>query len=466
MAELADISDALASLATRQAAYHKYGNYYAGRHQLQFATDAFRQAFGHLFRTMTYNRCRAVVDAFADRLIVEGWESPNATESENDALGAAAMDVWDRTRMPKRQGELITESLRAGDAYLIVWPGEDGAARLDINRGHLIEPVYDDEYPERMLHAVKCWRVTYGPDRGKWRVNCYDAERITRWITTNVRDDRPDDGKGLIPYEDETGAEIFNEWGVVPVFAFGNDASTGGLGTSELSDVIPLQDGLNKNLNDMMVVAEYAAYPQRYAVGVDAVYNPQTGKEEEVFKPGVDRVWAVGDPDAKFGEFGIADMGQFVAAQDAWDHKISRVSRVPIHWLSLAGDTAFPSGEALKTAEGPFVAKLKDRQVAFGAALSDAMTFALRIDRVIGDGGAEFVVPIWQAAETRSDLEALQQAALKSSLGIPQEQIWAELGYSQDEVTRFTALKQAEAERQAEMFAQQFDRGGNAPFGG
>lgn len=464
MAELADISDALESLASRQNRYGKYRDYYAGKHPLNFSTDQWHNAFGSLFRQLAYNRARPVVDAYANRLAVTGWETPGSDDPDTDTLGIAAVAVWERTRMPKRQGELWTESLRSGDAYLIVWPGEDGAARIDINRGHLIEPTYDDEYPERLLHAVKCWRLHHGPDKGKWRVNCYDAEVITRWITNRAADERPKDSRTLVPYEDDAGPEIVNEWGTVPVFPFGNNADTGMVGTSELVDVIPLQDGVNKSVADMLIAGEFVAFPQRWVVGAAPERNPYTNEEEEQFKAAVDRVWAVSETDAKFGQFDPADMTQYITAQEAWDKKISHVSGVPIHWLGMTGD--FPSGEALKTAEGPFVAKLKDRQVAFGAALSDAMTFALRIDRVIGDGGAEFVVPIWQAAETRSDLEALQQAALKSSLGIPQEQIWAELGYSQDEVARFTALKQAEAERQAEMFAQQFDRGGNAPFGG
>ena len=463
MVEPADITDALEALKARQKAYAHYAAYYAGKHDLKFATDAFRQAFGHMFKTMAYNRCRSVVDAYADRLNVTGWETPGIEEGQTDALGQAATDIWNRNRMPKRQGELFTEAFRSGDAYLIVWPGDDGLARLDINAGHLIEPVYDDEYPERLTMAVKCWQIARGSDKGKWRVNTYDGEAITRWITSNARSERPVKANALIPYESDTEpAETFHDYGAVPVFHLGNDAPTGWYGASELCDVIPLQDGMNKNLNDMLVVSEYAAYRQRWAVGVEPVVNPRTNEDDEAFKPGVDRLWAVADPDAKFGEFDASDMAQFVSVQESWDRKISNVSRVPLHWLGMQGE--FPSGESLKTAEGPFTSKIKDRQTAFGDVLGDALAYALHIEQ-----GAPIdtdLQPIWQPAETRSELEALQQATMKKALGLPDAQLWAELGYSQEEIAEFTAAKEEAEQKRMEQFATSFDRGGTPPFGG
>lgn len=464
MLDTADITDALTSLAGRQRAYRRYRAYYDGDHPLHFSTDQWHQAFGSLFRQLSYNRARPVVDAYANRLAVTGWETPGTNDGADDPLGDAAMAIWERNRLPKRQGELWAEALRAGDAYLIVWPGDDGNARLDINRGHLIEPLYDDERPERLIGAVKCWQVTSGPLKGHWRVNAYDADTITRLVSRSPRDERPKKANALLPLEDDGGPEIPNDYGVVPVFPFANNGETGGLGSSELVDVIPLQDGVNKSVADMLIAGEYVAFPQRWVVGAAPVTNPFTNEEEEQFKAAVDRVWAVDNEQARFGQFDPANMAQYTQAQDAWDLKISRVSMVPVHWLSMSGTP--PSGEALKTAESPFVAKCKDRQLAFGQALAEALTFALRIEgAAIADD--IYVQPIWAAAETRSDLDLLQQAALKQALGVPQARIWEELGYTEEEIAEFTAEKEAAAQRQQEMFAQSFDRGQEAPaFGG
>lgn len=469
MIDPTDATYALACLKGRQKQFRVFSDYASGKQPLYFSTDAWQSAFGGMFKRLSYNRCRVVVDAYANRLIVTGWETPGFKDAKKrkpgqteatDVLGDAAQTIWDRNRMPKRQGELFSESLRAGDVYVIVWPGDDGLARLDINRGHLIHPVYDDEYPERLRFAVKCWQIHHGEHKGHWRVNVYDPEVITRWITKSKSDDYPEKLDSFLPYEGNDGPEIDNPYGRVPVFHFGNNADTGQCGTSELVDVIPLQDGLNKSIADMLVAGEYVAFPQRWVTGVAPTTNPFTNEEEEQFKAAVDRIWAVMEPDAKFGQFEPSNMAQYTDMQDAWDLKISRVSMVPVHWLSMTGD--FPSGESLKTAEGPFTSKLKDRQTGAGGEFSDLMSFAIYVE-----GGAEesMVTPIWSPAETRSELEALTNAAMKKSLGIPDSQLFAELGYSQDEISEFIRLKDDAAQKQMEQFATQFDRG-NVPVGG
>jgi hypothetical protein len=455
MIDAADTAYALTELKARQKRYATYASYAAGKQPLSFSTDQWEQAFSGLFKRLAYNRCRAVVDAFANRLIVTGWESPATEEGQTDALGEAAQAIWDRTRMPKRQGELMAEAMRSGDAYVIVWPGDDGLARLDINRGHLIYPVYDDEYPERLSYAVKCWQVQHGANKGKWRVTTYDADSITRWISKSSSDDYPEKPASLIPYEDDAPPEIRNDYGETPVFHFGNNADTGSCGTSELVDVIPLQDGLNKSIADMLIAGEYVSFPQRWVVGAAPVRDQFTNEEVEQFKAAVDRVWGVDDPNARFGQFDPANMSQYTESQDAWDLKISRVSMVPVHWLSMTGE--FPSGESLKTAEGPFTTKVKDRQIGFGDTMGDMMAFALRVEGVAQQDAV--VTPIWAPAETRSDREALEAAAMKKAIGVPDFQVWAELGYSTDEIAEFTAAKEAAAQRQQDMFARSFDRG-------
>ncbi len=456
-----DATYALECLAHRQRSFAVYNNYYKGDQPLYFSTDAFRSAFGDLFKRLSYNRCRAVVDAYASRLQVTGWESPSTKDkqTEEDALGKAAMEIWDRNHFAKRQGELFREAMRAGDAYVIVWPGEDSLARLDINRGHLIHPVYDDEYPEKLSYAVKCWQPHHGDYAGRWRVNVYDAEVITRWISSSKSDEQPKDFKSFVPFEDDMPAEIPNPYEQVPVFHFGNSADTGACGTSELVDVIPLQDGLNKSIADMLIAGEYVAFPQRWVTGVAPTVDPFTNQEVEQFKAAMDRVWGVMEPDARFGQFDPADMKQYTESQDAWDLKISRVSQVPVHWLSMSGD--FPSGESLKTAEGPFVGKGEGKQASFGGDLAATLAFALKVEGVAD----AMVTPIWKPFESRSDLEALQQAAMKKALSIPEEQIWAELGYSRDEIEEFTAAAEKKRKEQMDQFATAFDRG-TVPIGG
>jgi hypothetical protein len=69
------------------------------------------------------------------------------------------------------------------------------------------------------------------------------------------------------------------------------------------------------------------------------------------------------------------------------------------------------------------------------------------------------------SAESRSEREKYEIAQFQKSVGIPDEMIWTKLGYSQDEITEMTRLKAEAAQRQQDMFAASFDRGGNLDDG-
>lgn len=457
--DAANIEYALSLLKARQASDRKYIRYYGGFFDLAFASNSFHQAFGSWLRKIGYNRCRSVVDAFADRTTVTGWDLPDGA----DALQQQAEDVWSRNNMSNRQNEIVKEAYRTGDGYVHVWPDEDtGLARLYMNPAYCMVVVYDDEYPDHVDFAVKCWQIGRGPDKGKWRLTTYDPSQIVRLITSTRSDNYPEKYNRFTAYNDDGQPEVENPLGEVPIVHFGNDADTGGYGTSELSDVLPLQDGANKALADMLVASEFVAYPQRYAIGVDEPErDPVTGKEENPFIPGMNRLWTIsgsqdGDQPVSFGQFTPADMTQFIDVQDSWDMKIARVSRVPVHWLNQSGD--FPSGESLKTAEAQYVSKVIDRQGSFTSPHSRVMQYALRFEGA-GEDEVAPIKPIWMPAESRSEREKWEIAQFKKAANVPVQTIWAENGYTSDQIIEMQKLVDAEADKAQQRFAQSFDRG-------
>lgn len=454
-----NIEYALSLLKSRQGSDQQFYRYYSGKYDLSFTSRSFRQAFGSWLRQIGYNRCRSVVDAFADRTTVTGWDIPTSA----DILKKQAEEVWRRNNMSNRQNEIVKGAFRNGDGYVHVWPDEiTGLARLYMNPSHCMVVVYDDEYPDHVDFAVKCWQVGRGPDKGKWRLTTYDPSQIVRFISANKTDTFPEKYNRFTAYEEDGQPEVENPLGEVPIVHFGNDADTGGYGTSELSDVVPLQDGVNKALADMLVASEFVAYPQRYAIGVDEPeHDPVTNEAENPFVPGMNRLWTIsgsqdGDQPVSFGQFAAADMTQFIEVQDSWDMKIARVSRVPVHWLNQTGD--WPSGEALKTAEAQYVSKVIDRQGSFTAPHARVMQYALRFEGA-NEAEVSMIKPIWMPAESRSEREKWELAALKRAAGVPQEQIWAENGYDGDQIKEMVRLNVEAAKRQQQAFAESFDRG-------
>ena len=176
---------------------------------------------------------------------------------------------------------------------------------------------------------------------------------------------------------------------------------------------------------------------------------------------GVDRLltlYGTSDAPVQFGEFAAANISQYTDVVEMFDTFISRVSKVPVHYLKMAGD--FPSGEALRMAEAPFISKVEDRQRANGAVWADAMRYAVRLSGMEVEPGALRVN--WQSAAPLSDEEKYVRARDMNSLGFSFDSILRELGY---EPKQIDTIKQERTEEQEERI-RQFNAGvigGNQP---
>lgn len=425
-----DLAWALKTLAARQAAYTLASDYYNGQHRLAFATSKFRQAFGALFQELADNVCGIVVDAMADRLQIEGIESP---QTEGDGAATEAWELWEAQRLPRLAGEVHQEALVCGDAYLIIWPAPDGSHPVFYpNRASAMTVAYDPDLPGRIVRAAKAWLL----EDGRCRLTLYYPDRIEKFVTRNrTQGGLPSRPTGFVPFDVEGEAwPLPNPYGQVPVFHFGNNAPVGGFGRSELHNVIPLQDALNKAVADMLVAMEFQALPQRWATGLEVPLDPATGKPmADVFKTGPGQVWATAAADTKFGEFDAANLTQFLEVQEKFRVEIARISGTPLHHMFLTGGT-LPSGEALKTAEERFVRKLLDRHIAFGDVWEEALRFALRIAQPMRE-----VAPLrlaWLDPVPRGEKEHLETLEIKQRLQVPQRQIWREVPYSDEEIDK------------------------------
>jgi hypothetical protein len=286
--------------------------------------------------------------------------------------------------MDLRSGEIILEALMLGDSYAMVWPNDEPGDPLD--KRPMIYPcsafetyvAYSREKPGKRIWAAKYWQ---DEETGAYRMTLYYPDRIERYSTKEKQSTAPAKESAFEPYRGPDSNEpetVVNEWGEVPIFHFANNARRlGYAGQSELKHIIPLQDALNKAVADMLVAMEFSAYRQRWVTGLEEVRDPVTQEVINPFNPGADRVWSA-PLEAKFGEFAQTDLGQFLNVQDSLRSEIARVSATPLHHFMLMTGS-WPSGESLKTAEAPFIAKATDRQISFGNVWEDVIALALRM---------------------------------------------------------------------------------------
>jgi hypothetical protein len=470
---------ALKLLRTR-CDYELYEHYYLGMHRLVFASDKFRNAFGRLFRCFRCNLCPPVVDAVADRLVITGLEvdveDPEAPEGASpaeerqrqqdlrDAAQASVHEghvraVWKDNLMDVEAGHVHLQALRDGDAFVIVWPDPEDDKRPLIypQECQQVRVKYDLDRPGVISWAVKGWV----DEDGYYRLTLYFADRIEKYRTARRQSCPPEKPGSLLPLEVPGEPwPLPNPYERVPVFHFANNVGRGKSGQSELRDVVPLQDALNKAIMDLMAAMEFVALPQRWATGIE-VETGDDGKAIPPFTPGVDRLWTTGSTDVRFGEFAQADLSRFSGVINDFRMDIARISGVPLHYFNLLGGNP-PSGEALKALEARLIKKAEDRQLAFGAVWADLVRFC---HVILGHDPSIQFRTVWKDAAPRSEKEHAETLLLKKQLGVPRKQLLRELDYTEEQIDEFQVEQEEAGVNVASALLGQMDRGEMAQRG-
>lgn len=442
----------------RRTKYELFWNYYEGNQRLAFATEKFRSTFGHLFKEFAENVCPAVVDSLVDRLKVTGFRGSTASMKTEDVAstipsmagmqipprkrvsiadpdGQKAWDIWTRNRMDLKSKDVHRESSMMGDAYVIVWPDDQMEAAIFPQLADEVYVRYDPNNQGVILYGCKRW---FDQISRKWRLNTYSRTEILKFESRETLTQPPDKAEEYRQID-----RVLNAYDKTPVFHFPR-GSEQRPGKSDLKDVVPVQDALNKSVMDLLIAMEFASYKQRYIIGIDVEIDEETGQptDANMRNYGVDRMLGVPNEDAKVGQFDATDLTQFLKVQEKFWASAARVSGTPLHYFFITeGD--FPSGEAQKAAEARFSTRIEDCQVGWGNVWEDVMEFAMEIDGVFSEGLE--LSTMWEDASPRSQAELADTAVKKKAIGVPRSQLLREQGYSDEEIDRFLQESDAEA---------------------
>lgn len=428
-------------LRSRRGQLDTYSDYYEGRHPLAFASEKFRRAFGGLFEEFADNWCPLVVDASAERLKPQGFRyGPMGTGGDEDAWR-----IYQANNLDSAVHMGITDALITSETAAIVWnnPATPDIPSITIEHPSQVIVEYVAGSRTQRAAALKLWTgdegdlaTLYPPDAiYKFRARRQSESRLqvvgdpgTRWVQ---RED-PDDPSWPLP----------NPLDVVPVVPLQNRPRLLVPAKSELHNVIPIQDGVNKLVADLLIASEYSAFRQRWVTGMDIPVDPETKQPIEAFRPAVDRMFHGESTDTKFGEFAITDLNNFKAGIELLVQHIASQTRTPPHYFYLSGQ--FPSGESIKSAETGLVAKVRDKMIHFGESLEEIMRLAFA---VLGDDRAKVSdsETIWGDPESRSEAEHIDAVIKRRAIGVPLRQLWEDAGYSQAQIARFAEMLAEEA---------------------
>lgn len=441
-----------------------YDDYYRGIQPLAFASDKYRLAFGDRLRASTENICGVIVDSLVERLEVRGFRmppEPGGELSPNDPGDGEAWRIWQENALDAAMRQAFRESAVKSEVNFLVGPSGDPRTPL-ITVEDPLETIVVLSRGRRVV-ALKRW---LDPELDRWRAFVYYPDRIEKFWSTQKRSDFSAPpahmlGQTLqweaqeIPGEE---AVLEHGLGVVPMVPMANRPNLAGLGSSELSAVVPIQDEINKLVADMIVASEYGAIRQKWAIGVDVPKDPQTGEPIPGWTASIATLWQIGvkedydrtsDVEPKVGQFDITPLQPYLEAIKQRLQMASTITRMPPHYL-LGDPGQWPSGESLTAAESGLVAKAGDRILDYSDPIEEVMRIGFAI---IGDrqrASATTMESIWKDPRFRSESEHVDAVVKKRALGVPDEILLEEL-YSPQQIARIRSAQQ----RQARLLATQ-----------
>jgi len=408
------------------ARYSLLDLYYTGNQPLAFLSPESRVALGNRFGRMASNIPRLAVTALTERLQITGFSDE------------ALWPEWLRNDMDLLAGVAHREALLFGDSFVIVWADSAGRPKVTIESAKQVA-IQVDPGTREIVAAVKRWETEISTE-----AVLYLPDRIVRYSANHT-------GATL---GFEAKQEIANPLGVVPVVNLRNsDRILDDYGASEIDDLMPLVDGLNKSLADMLVTSEFVGRPRRWATGIeleekpviDSDGNPVVDDDGEPVVttanpfPEGNRMMISEEAEAKIGQLAAADLAGYEASVRVMLGQIMAVSTLPAHYVGVFTDNP-ASADALRASEASLTARAEARQETFGRAWEKVAKLMTAVLDQVDPNVVDNVVVFWSEAGTRSMAQEADAAVKLYEVGLlPSAFTLRKLGYSDEEILEIEA---------------------------
>lgn len=429
--------DLLQRLNEPLARYADLDRYYEGRQPLAFLSPEARTALGNRFGIMASNIPRLAVTALAERLRITGFAGDSGVWAD-----------WLRNDLDQQAGVAHREALLLGDSYVIVWADSQGRPQVTVESAKQVATL-NDPGTRQPYAGVK-----------RWEDKARKTTELMMYLPDVIVHKRADQ-LGAVASGFKTVEEFPNPLGVVPVVNLRNTdrivnfsySSLFDYGCSEIEDLKPLVDALNKSLADMMVTSEYVGRPRRWATGIELTEAPVLDAEgnpvlNELNQPVMTEVNPIPEghramisenDGAKFGQLQAADLAGYEASVRVILGQIMAVSTLPAHYVGVFTDNP-ASADALRASESSLTARSEARQQTFGRAWEQVARLMIAVRDGVDPNQVDGVRVQWADAATRSVAQEADAVVKLFQAGLlPQSYALGKLGYSADEIAKVTA---------------------------
>lgn len=436
--------------------------YRDGVHNLAYATDKFREAFGGLFREFANNFCGIVVQAKAERMKVQGIALSLAGD-DSPTYDKEAWAHWQRNGLDSWAAAHQDATLTTGYGYMLVWVDADDEPLITVEDPENVIVEYEPGSLRKRAAALKCWVDDW---TGLEMANLYLPEAIHKFKSAaKVRNGSRT--RTWVRLEEDADGEplpLDNPLGVVPIVEFLNDPNIKGVGRSEIRSIIPLQNAINKVTTDMMVASEFGAYRGMAISGWTPDVDPETGQPDpRQTRRAIERFLTFANPETKVQTFPDTNLKNYVDEGEWLIYCMAVQTSTPRHYLVQQGQS--PSGDAIKSSETGLVAKVRERMLFMDDPYEEVFRLAFKVKGENDKAKATNAEIRWADPEYRSEGERTDAVIKKLSGGIiTWEQACEDLGYSPQQIDRMQKqLTRDVLMRQGANLATLLDRGTEEP---
>lgn len=414
-----NVNEALAAVRILQAklqsqipALVKADTYYNGTQPLQFLAPEVRAQVGNRLTSLVINWPRVIADSVSRRSAVEGFRLGRAGDADEDLRA-----LWELNDLGEWHQMANTDSLVHARSYLSVGPNEEApdVPRIMVESAHQIAVEYSPG-TRRLRRVLKMWSdgpisyaTLYEPTE-TWRFQAANADVFgglgSDW---KLRADPESQPLGVVPF-----APLVNRPRVLNLD-----------GESELTDVMPLADAINKMATDLMVGAEFSAMPRRWATGIAIPSGPdrerlQAEVSEYWDQATKDKTWLAGTG-VQFGQFSEASLDNFIGGIKLLTSQVAAIGGLPPDDLGL--NTTNPaSAEARRAAETTLIGRVEEKHRYWSGGYERAMQMAtaLQFEIPFADLPREYrqMETIWRDPATPNVAQAMDAALKGTQAGV------------------------------------------------
>lgn len=423
---MSDLERAFEALLAKQKPYNKLFAYYEGDQPLTYMNSSrMQKIFEGLDGYFAQNWCSVVIDAVRDRINLRKIEVRGAANKD-------WQEMWEASHLELESDELHEAELIAGEAFIICWKNSEEKMEAYFNDPRLCHLFYDAEFPRKKIFAAK-W---FEDDGGKMRLTLYYSDHLEYYISKG----KATDTITAKSFEKMSPESADNSFGEVPVFHFRKSKSI----RSDLKNVTPIQNAVNKLVADMMVAAEFGAFKQRFIIS-----NSETqGK----LKNSPDEIWDLPAGDGigqqtQAGQFDATPLSNYLQGIEKQVVAISSITRTPKHYFFEVGSNL--SGEALIAMESSLNKKAQDRIDRYAPEWRNVAMFMLKhsgMEVKASDVTVRFDHP--ETIQPRTQAETRQ---MNTNAGIPLETTLREEGKSDEEIVQVMEDIEKQKKRDANL---------------